>query len=496
MKKEAQNAWEKLNDRMQEIGLLHGAQALLHWDQQTYMPPGGAAMRGAQNATLASLNHDRFTAPEVGEWLNILSEADLDDFHQASLRNLKRQRDREVRIPKELVLASAKASTDGFTRWMAAREAEDYALFVPALQTLVELSKAKIACLKTDEACGYDILLEQFDPGVTSAWLEPVFERMAKEINELLGELEQQKAPAELGGNWSIEGQKALSQDIVDALGFNLQEGRLDEAQHPFTIKMAPQDVRLTTHYYEADLLGGLGGTIHEAGHGMYEQGLPKDWFATGVGEAASLGLHESQSRFWENFIGRSFPFCKWLSKSIKVHFGKEVSPETLFGASNRVERSLVRVMADESTYNLHIIVRFQLERALIDGDLSVQDAEAAWSDAYERIVGVRPTTPSEGILQDMHWSSGAFGYFPSYSLGNLYSASMGACLEASLPSLWKDVEAGDFSAILSWLRTHVHERGHMKDAPFLVKDAVGERDQVADLMAHLRGRLSQAYKS
>jgi len=495
MNAQQEAAWKKLSERMQELGLLNGAQALLHWDQQTYMPPGAAGMRGAQNARMASLTHERFTAPEVGEWLNVLGQAELDEFHSASLRNLKRVRDREVRLPKELVTAFAQASTDGFTRWMAAREAQDYSVFVPALKTLLELSKAKVACLKTDEACGYDVLLEQFDPGVTAAWLEPVFSRMATEINSLLNELESRPAPAPLGGSWSVEQQRTLSQDIVGALGFDLVEGRLDEAPHPFTIKMSPNDVRLTTHYYESDLLGGLGGTIHETGHGLYEQGLPKDWFGTGVGDAASLGLHESQSRFWENFIGGSLPFCTWLSGRIKHHFGTHVDPVRLFEASNRVERSLIRVMADETTYNLHIIVRFQMEQALIDGDLSVEDAEGAWNARYSEIVGVQATKATDGILQDVHWSSGAFGYFPSYSLGNLYSASMGAKMEVDLPDLWTQVEAGQFDQILAWLRKNIHHRGHMADAPILVGQAVGDRDHVADLTAHLRSRLGAAYK-
>ena len=495
MNRQQEDALKNLNERMEEMGLLRGASALLHWDQQTYMPPGAAPMRGAQNSRLASLLHERFTSPEVGDWLNVLGDAELDTVHTASVRNLRKERDRAVRLPIELVKARALASTDGFTQWMAAREAEDYSVFAPALQRLVDLSKEAIGHLRKDEACGYDVLLEQFDPGVTSEWLDPVFDRMAKEINILLAELEAKETPAELGGTWNIEGQKALSQDVVNALGFNLKEGRLDEAQHPFTIKMSPNDVRLTTHYYESDLLSGLGGTIHEAGHGLYEQGLRKDWFGNGVGDAASLGLHESQSRFWENFIGRSQPFAKWLSKRIEHHFSTPMDSTHLYCASNRVERSLIRVMADETTYNLHIIVRFQLERALIDGDLTIADAEAAWNERYREVVGVEATKPTEGILQDMHWSSGAFGYFPSYSLGNLYSASMGAKMQEDMPTLWTDVENGDFSSILTWLRTHIHERGHIADAPILVKDAVGDRDQVADLMTHLRSRLNAAYR-
>ena len=494
MNKQQESAWNSLTDRMQEIGLLHGTQALLHWDQQTYMPQGGAAMRGAQNASMAKLTHERFSAPEVGEWLNTLEGAELSGFQSASLRNLKRERARAVRLPIELVSAFAKAETDGFTKWMAAREAEDYSVFAPALQNLVDLTKEKIACLKTNEACGYDVLLEKFDPGVTAAWLTPVFERMATEINGLLKELEGRPTPAPLGGNWAVAGQRSLSEDVVASLGFDLKEGRLDEAQHPFTIKMAPQDVRLTTHYYEDDLINGLGGTIHEAGHGLYEQGLPNDWFSTGVGEAASLGLHESQSRFWENFIGRSQPFCTWLAGRIEHHLGQSVDPVALYAACNRVERSLIRIQADETTYNLHIIVRFQLEQALIDGNLSVADAGTAWADKYEEIVGVRPERPTEGVLQDMHWSGGAFGYFPSYSLGNLYAASMGAKIQEDLPNMWSDVEQGDFSKVLEWLRERVHKRGHMEDAPVLVRDAVGDRDHVTDLVTHLRERLSAAY--
>ncbi len=280
-----------------------------------------------------------------------------------------------------------------------------------------------------------------------------------------------------------------LNRSVVAALGFRMDDGRLDASQHPFTVGMHPGDVRLTTHSYETDLLGTLSGTIHETGHGLYEQGMPADLRGTGLCAAAGVGLHESQSRFWENHIGASAPFFAWLAPQLAAALGQGPKPWELYAAANRVQPSLIRVKADEATYNLHIIARYELEKQLIEGSLAVDELEEAWDAAYERLLGVRPTSPVEGVLQDVHWSSGYLGYFPSYTIGNLYAASFEAALVDAIPGMWEQVRDGDFGAILGWLRTHVHARGARVDAPQVFAEAVGDRDPVADLVRHLYRR-------
>ena len=258
---------------------------------------------------------------------------------------------------------------------------------------------------------------------------------------------------------------------------------------------MGPGDVRITTHIDPKDLLNGLGSTIHEAGHALYEQGLPHQHAGTTVNRAASYGLHESQSRFWENFVGRSEPFCGWLEARLSECFeGSPITAADLYRASNRVERGLIRVAADEVTYNLHVIVRFEIEVALFEGRLKVADLPEAWNARYEEYLGVTPPDDARGVLQDVHWSGAAFGYFPSYTLGNLYAASLGATLEAKLPGLWEQVGRGEFGAVLESLRENVHQRGHIDDAPRILAAAVGERDHVEDLLAYLWGRHGKLY--
>jgi carboxypeptidase Taq len=274
-------------------------------------------------------------------------------------------------------------------------------------------------------------------------------------------------------------------------MGFRFEDGRLDDAQHPFTCGLHPQDVRLTTHLYCDDLLGTLGGTIHEGGHGLYEQGLPTAWAGTGLRAAAGAGMHESQSRFWENVIGRSEAFFQWFAPILDDELGGGgPSAAALYAAANRVEPSFIRVHADETTYNVHILLRFELEVALFEGQLSVADLPEAWNAGMVRLLGIRPPDLNQGVLQDVHWSSGLFGYFPSYTLGNLYAASFRAALETELPSVWELVARGEFAPVLAWLREKVHVHGSRLDAPALFVAAVGDRDPVADLEAHLRQRI------
>lgn len=486
-------AWNSLTDRVAELEALGGVVQLLEWDQQTMMPKGGGAHRGVQLSTLTGLMHDKLSDPAVGDWLSALSE-ERDPIRVAAIRNIRRDHERAVKVPTRLVAKIAEASNNGFGAWMTAREANDFAPFRDSLATLVNLRREEIDALGPAEH-PYDNLLDQYDPGSTTAQLVPMFARLRTELAAFIAEVSTKSGPAEIKGTWDTAGQHHLSNRVISAMGFRLNDGRLDASEHPFTVGMGSGDVRLTTHLYENDFLGGLTGTVHEAGHGMYEQGLPSKHAGTGLATAAGMGLHESQSRFWENVIGRSLPFFQWLAPMITDQWPQHThTPEAWFGHANRVERSFIRVQADEATYNLHIIIRFELELKLLSGELSIDELPDAWNAAYSDLLGITPSTPNEGVLQDVHWSNGLFGYFPSYTIGNLYASSFRYQMEIDIPDMWDRVREGDFEAILGWMRTRVHEHGHLMDAPKIFAEAVGDRDPVADLMAHLRGRQGALY--
>lgn len=491
---DAAAAWTQLSDRIRELDNIGGALALLDWDQQCYMPSGAGAIRGEQSATLGKIYHERFTAPDVGAWLATLADADLDLEKRAAVRNATRRYRRATCLPSRLVEDLAKARNEGFMGWLKAKESGDFSIFEAPLQRLIDLSREQ-AALTDPAGHPYDVLLEEYDPGSSIADLGPMFARLGGEIGKLLAALEGVPHPAGFEAPLDVEGQRRLSDRVLTDLGFNKTHGRMDNAEHPFTSGFHATDVRLTTHLHADKFLAGLGSTIHECGHGLYEQGLRTDWDGTGLNRAAGYGIHESQSRFWENTIGRSMPYCRYLVPRMQgIWPDLDITPESLFAAANRVERSLIRIYADEATYNLHIIVRYELEVAIFEGRLQARDLPAAWDAAYERIVGVKAGDPKEGVLQDVHWSSGLFAYFPSYTIGNLYAASFARTMEADLPNMWDMVERGEFATILEWLRARIHRVGHLKDAPLIFRDIVGDRDPVEDLVAHLWERQGKLY--
>ncbi len=492
------DAWTALTERIDELDTLAGIANIAGWDEQTYMPPAAAATRGKQSAYLSKLQHARATSPEVGEWLGVLSGQELGPVPRAAVRQALRNYQRATLIPSKLVGELAVARSEGYNAWAKAKAADDFTNFEAPLQRLIDLQREMATLLLPLQPTGahpYDALLEEYDPGSSVADLRPMFTRLARELNVLLDAVAGRPHPPGVVPTLEIEGQRRLSDRVLADLGFDLNAGRMDLAAHPFTTELGVGDVRLTTRLQAEDFMSTLGSTVHECGHGLYEQGLPADLAGTGLNRAAGMGIHESQSRLWENFIGRSLPFFRYLQPRMAGIWPElKLSAEQLYGAANRIDRSLIRVAADEATYNLHIIARFELELGIIEGRLNARDLPEAWNDAYRRIVGVVSPTARDGILQDVHWSSGYFGYFPSYTIGNLYAASLGATLETAIPDLWARVAAGDFAPILAWLRTNIHQRGHMEDAPRIFRDAVGDRDPVADLMDHLWRRQGKLY--
>jgi len=485
--------FESLTQHLGRHEQLENIAAVLAWDQQTYLPPAAGEARGAQLSFLAGERHEVLVDDRLQGWLDELAgRDDLTATQQASVRNVGRAVQRARAVPSALVRRLARLTSDGFSAWMAAREANDFQAFAPILAEIVE-AKLEEATLIDPERAAYDVLLEPFDPGTSVATLAPMFDRLGAGLAELLVAIRERPAIDAVVTAVPTDVQLAWHRSIVDGLGYDLTSGRLDLAEHPFTIRLGPRDVRITTRVDAADVLSGIGGTVHEAGHAMYEQGLPH-LPGTMVGVAASMGLHESQSRFWENFVGRSRPFFSFAAARLEAVGGPRLDADALYRSANRVHPGLVRVEADEVTYNLHVIVRFELERALFCGELRVDELEEAWNQRYAELLGVTPPDARQGVLQDVHWSGGAFGYFPSYTLGNLYAASFGRAVEAAMPSVWDDIASGAFDGVLSWLRDHVHRHGHHLDAPDLVRQVVGPRDHVADLLDYLWGRHGALY--
>ncbi|MFO0714062.1 MAG: carboxypeptidase M32 [Sandaracinus sp.] len=489
-------SWNELVEHLKEIEILDGVGATLGWDEQTYMPKKAAGLRGAQMALLSRLAHERRTDARIGRWLEGLDTND--PVQRACARNLGRVYRREQRVPASLVDKLARARSDGFHAWIEAKGASDWQRFLPALRTLRDLTLERARAIDPHRH-PYEVLLEEYDPGTTVESLRAMFARLRDGLVPLIEAIATRPQLPSIEDTVPLEAQWRLSTAVASSLGFDFDGGRLDRSEHPFSTGQGEGDVRITAHLSERDLLGGLGGTIHETGHALYEQGLPFDLAGTTVKEAASYGLHESQSRFWENYVGRSRPFAIFLARTAQEVLGAGApaamrDADAIFRAQNRVERSLIRTQADEVTYNLHVIVRFEIELALFEDRLALEDVPEAWNEKYQRYLGITPPDTARGALQDVHWSGGAFGYFPSYTLGNLYAASLGKTMEAQIPSLWSDAEKGDFSRPLAWLRERVHRTGHLHETPEIVKNAVGERDHVEDLLGYLWQRVGTLY--
>lgn len=486
-------AWEALQTEQKEIGLLYGAAATLAWDQQTYMPPGAGALRGEQMAILSRLTHERQSSAKMGHLLSTLAAGDLDETQTIAVERLRSDYDRVVRIPSALVERSARASAAGFEAWIQAKEKGDFSVFAPHLEEHLAIARERAAAIDPD-GHPLQVLMDGFDPGVSIDALKPTFARLQTGLSELIDAVRDQPARA-LGGTWDTDAQLAMHRKLSAKLGYDFQTGRLDIAEHPFTISMGHGDTRITTHVYEDDLLSGLGGTVHEAGHALYEQGLPAALHGTGLDTAASFGLHESQSRFWENAIGRSEAFFQWMQPLLDEHFpGHGKTPQDLYRAANRIQPGPIRVSADEVTYNLHIIIRVELELMLFDGELAVADLPAAWNDRYQRYLGITPASDSEGVLQDVHWSGGSFAYFQSYTLGNLYAAGFHAVLREQMPDLDDKIANGDFAPILGWLRENIHQHGRTLHGTDRARAVCGDRDYVEDLLSYLWSRHGALY--
>eukprot|EP00931_Biecheleriopsis_adriatica_P059037 TRINITY_DN35261_c0_g1_i1.p1 TRINITY_DN35261_c0_g1~~TRINITY_DN35261_c0_g1_i1.p1 ORF type:complete len:596 (+),score=151.57 TRINITY_DN35261_c0_g1_i1:124-1788(+) len=468
---EVEKDYEALASRLKELSALEGIGGLLGWDEMTMMPPGAAQARSAQKAALSGVIHAKSTDPEIGTLLGRLQEgtANLDQYKQATIREAARGYKKRTCIPEDLVRREAELESRAYQAWVQARTEKKWELFAPALKEWVEVRRER-AALIDPTAPAYDVLADDYDAGLTAARVTEVFSRVRDGLVPLLKDIrERGKKPddAWLQGDFDTAKQAALCKEVAVDLGFNLEKGRLDVSVHPFTGGAHPTDVRMTTRFKPHDITEGLTGAIHETGHALYEQGRNLEQDGLPVNMAAGMAIHESQSLLWERMVGLSRPFAKYLLPKFRSAFPEAFSedrtPEALYDAINTVkETSMIRVEADEVTYPMHVILRFEIEKGLIDGTVEVEDVPALWGKKMKDYLGVEPADDAQGCLQDMHWSMGAIGYFPTYTLGAMSAVQIFEVAKKDLPGLDDDIAAGNFSPLREWLNKNVHALGSL----------------------------------
>jgi len=489
-----------LHERAAVLADLGSMHSLLFWDQNTMMPPRGSAARGDQAATLETIAHDRLTDPELGRLLDVLepwaagADPDADDVRL--IRELRRDFEKAVRVPTSLAAEASRAAALGQAAWQEARAAGDFGRFRDALALQLDLRHRYIACFEGYEH-PYDVLLDDFEPGMTTADVRPLLAELVAGLQPLVGAAASDGPAPEggaFGGPYEVEDQRRAVMDILEGIGFDPDGWRLDVAPHPFAQRIAPGDVRITTRYDLHDFTGAYFAALHEFGHGLYEDGIPPRLSRSLLGHPVSLGVHESQSRLWENLVGRSRPFCAWalprLAAQLPGHLDG-MTVDELYRGVNVVRRSLVRVESDETTYNLHVALRFELELALIEGELGVDDLPHAWNEGMHRLLELDVPDDAQGVLQDVHWGAGLIGYFPTYTLGNLMAAQLWEALRADLPGLDEQLERGEFAPLRTWLGEHVHAHGRKLPPRELLARATGQELAVAPFLRYLREKLA-----
>ena len=501
------NIFEKLYDQLcqhaRETALLTATESALGWDERTLMPPEAAQYRAEQLTYLAGLIHQRRTDPRLGEWLGELSASPLAaDRHSdagTTIRQIKRDYDRRAKLPQSLVEELARTASLGQHAWQSARADDDYQTFKPHLAKTFELKRRQAEALGYPE-CPYDALLDDFEPGELTSAISRVLAELREALVPLVAEIADSRRQPDvsiLARRYPLDMQEHFSRQAAAKIGFDFRRGRLDVTAHPFCTGLGPHDCRITTRYDQHFFNTAFFGTLHEAGHGLYDQGLRTDCYALPPGEAVSLGIHESQSRMWENLVGRSRTFWQHFFPAAQQVYPDALGDESLdrfYFAINDVRPSLVRVEADEATYNLHILIRFELEQALLADELTVDDLPAAWNDSYEKYLGIRPPRDAEGVLQDIHWAAGLVGYFPTYSLGNLYASQFFATADAELGGLAESFSRGEFQPLRSWLVDNIHRHGQCYTAPELIQKITGKPLSHAPLVSHLRKKLAPLY--
>jgi carboxypeptidase Taq len=480
---------------------LRALEALLFWDQNTMMPARGAPARAEASATIERIAHEHLTDPEIGRLLDSLDGwldgADPDSEDVRLVRAARRDFEKAVRVPADLAAEFSHASALGQQAWVEARAASDFRLFRDALARQIELRHRYVACFEGYEHA-YDVLLDDFEPELTTEALRPLLADLRDALVPVVaayGDPERPSYDGLFSGPWEPDVQHAVILELLEAVGFERDGWRLDASPHPFSQSLDPHDVRITTRYDPNNFGTALFSSLHEFGHGLYEAQIPRRLIRTPLGRAASLGVHESQSRLWENLVGRSRPFCGWFAPRLARRLpGLDgLDGDRLFRAVNTVEPSLIRVEADETTYNLHIILRFELELAMLEGGLAVDDVPQAWNEGMARLLGVAVPDDARGVLQDIHWGGGLIGYFPTYTLGSLMAAQLWVKVCAEVPGLDDEIAQGNFSLLREWLRGAVHESGRAFPPRELLRRATGQDLSIEPFMGYLTAKLEAA---
>ena len=491
-----------LKTRLGKIEDLKAAANVLSWDQETYMPSGAAEARAHQLSTLQTMAHEQFVADETGALLDQaaddLNGADPLDDDTSLVRVTRRDYERDRKLPSDLVAEMSRTVSEAKEAWKKARTTDEFSIFAPLLRRVVDLNIRKAEALGYDDE-PYDALLNEYEPGMKTATVAETFNSLRQNLVPIVDAIAASDPIDDdiLHHSYPIHRQKTFGQSVIRNLGYDFNCGREDESAHPFTTSFSVHDVRLTTRYNKSFFPAAFFSTMHEAGHGLYEQGIDKNLDRTPLADGTSLGMHESQSRLYENLIGRSRAFWSHYYTPLRGTFPEALDGtdrETFYRAINRVEPSLIRVEADEVTYNLHIMLRFELERGLVSGALNVNDLPELWREKMADYLGVVPDTDADGVLQDVHWSLGAIGYFPTYALGNLMSVQIMNQIRHDLPDLDNDISSGTFAPLLDWLRTHIHQYGRKLTATEILDQATGQSLDAEPWLVYVREKFGDLY--
>ena len=489
--------YQRLLARSKEIAILESTSSLLSWDQETYMPPQAIDFRAEQLAHLGGLSHRLFTAAEVGDWIKRCEDGPLpeDSKEAVNVREWRRLYNRQTRLQSALVEEFQRVTALAREAWAEARRRSDFSKFQPHLEKVLELN-LRMAESWGYEECAYDALLEGNERGARTSQLRMLFAELRPAVVQVLGAAVERSGsiPEDfLDGDYPVAGQQALNREVAAAIGFDFKAGRIDTTTHPFCTGLGPRDCRLTTRYNERNFAQSLYGVLHEAGHGLYDQGLPGDDYGTPCGTYVSLGIHESQSRFWENQVGRSPAFWEFWHSRACQHLPelKRFTPNQIYRAVNRVAPSFIRVEADQVTYDLHIILRFEIELKLVNGEVKPADVPALWNEEFQKMFGLKVPNDAQGCLQDIHWSMGGLGYFPTYTLGNLNASQLRDRAAQELPGLETDLAQGHYAPLLAWLRDRIHSQGQRYLPNDLMARATGEPTQAKYHLEYLRKKFT-----
>ncbi|WP_255197896.1 carboxypeptidase M32 [Halorarius litoreus] len=490
------DAYDDLLERYKRASYLGDAGQVLAWDQEVMMPEGGTPARSKQKSALSGAQHDITTSDAYSEALEASEAADLPQPEASVVREIRREYDRDAKVPKSLVERISEETSNALPVWKEAKSESDWSQFASKVETLLNLKREYAEHIDPD-ADTYEVLFADFEPWLDLSVAEDILAQLRDELVPLIQELNE--ADADLaspfaGGTYPDDDQMALARDTLERLQYPFDRGRIDTAPHPFSTG-TQFDARVTTRFDESDPISSIGSVIHEFGHATYTLGLPGEHYGTPLGQHRGLSVHESQSRLWENHVGRSKAFWEGYAPIVNEHFGTDISPQAGYeGANQLYPNNLIRVEADELTYHMHIILRFEIERDLLAGDLDVEEVPAVWNDKMEEYLGVRPETDAEGCLQDIHWSHGSFGYFPTYSLGSVMAAQLFAAAEDDIPELDAKIRDGEFDALHDWLTENVHRHGQRYKTNRLVKEATGSEFTADAFVAYANEKFGDLY--